>query len=94
MQKSENKIKPMYFWSDGYEEYGILRPDHKKIKEDELEADVDESENEFIFESIDKVLNKQNKIKKKKFKKLLKSEVQRALKYTEWKLLHMPNGYH
>jgi len=84
----------MYFWSDGYEEYGILRPDHKKIKEDELAADVDDDEEEFIFEPVDRDLNKQSKIKKKKIKKILKSKVQRALAYTEWKLSHIPNGYH
>ncbi len=54
MQKSENKIKPMYFWSDGYEEYGILRPDHKKIKEEELAAAVDDKEDEFLFQSTAK----------------------------------------
>ena len=74
----------MYFWSDGYEEYGILRPDHKKIKEDELEADVDENtENEFIFESVDKVSVRQ--IKKRNLHRFLKSKVQKALEYIEWK---------
>lgn len=84
MQKSENKIKPMYFWSDGYEEYGILRPDHKKIKEDELSADVnDKEENEFVFEPTNKAINKQIKLKKRRLKKFLKSEVQRALRYAK-----------
>jgi hypothetical protein len=51
MQKSENKIKPMYFWSDGYEEHGMFRNNLKKIREDEL-VDVDENEeNEFVFKS-------------------------------------------
>lgn len=94
MQKSENKIKPMYFWSDGYEEHGMFGSDLKKIREDELAADVDDKAEEFVFEPVDRALNKQSKIKKKKFKKLLKSRVQRALAYTEWKLLHIPNGYH
>jgi len=83
MQKSENKIKPMYFWSDGYKECGILEPDPKKIKEDELSSDADEVETKFIFEPADKVSVRQ--IKKRKLKKFLKSKVQRALEYIEWK---------
>ena len=83
MQKSENKIKPMYFWSDGYDEYGILGPTPKKPIKDELEADVDDSENEFIFESLDKVSVRQTK--KRKLKRFLKSRVQRALEYIEWR---------
>jgi hypothetical protein len=83
MQKSENKIKPMYFWSDGYEEYGILRPDHKKIREDELVEVAETEENEFLFEPLDTVSVRQ--IKKRKLKRFLKSKVQRALEYVEWR---------
>ena len=72
----------MYFWSDGYEEYGILRPDHKKIKEDELAADVDDKEEEFIFENVNKNKSRQNR--KRKLKKFLKSEVQRVLRYARF----------
>ena len=82
MQKSENKIKPMYFWSDGYEEYGILRPDHKKIREYELAADVDNTESEFLFEREIKKTNRQ--IKRRKLRNFLKSRVQRALRYARF----------
>jgi len=83
MNKSENKIKPMYFWSDGYEEYGIFRPDHKRLLKDELEADVDDKADEFIFEPADKVSIRQ--AKRRKLRRFLKSKVQRALEYIEWK---------
>ena len=82
MQKSENKIKPMYFWCDGYREYGILQPDHKRIKEDELLADVDEIENEFVFEPVKKVSNRQ--LKRRKLRNFLKSQVQKALRYARF----------
>jgi hypothetical protein len=84
MQKSENKIKPMYFWSDGYKEHGILDPDYKKIKKEELSADIsDTDENEFVFESSAvKVTNRQTK--RRKLRNFLKSEVQRALRYARF----------
>jgi hypothetical protein len=81
MQKSENKIKPMYFWSDGYKEFGILEPDHKKIKEDEL-VDANEEESEFIFEPTIKISNRQTK--RRKLRNFLKSEVQKALRYARF----------
>lgn len=84
MQKSENKIKPMYFWSDGYEEYGILRPDHKKIKEDELEIDVDEKEEEFIFEPIKLVKKKKKMSAKEEFKRWFKSHLERQRQNGRW----------
>ena len=83
MQKSENKIKPMYFWSDGYEEHGIFRNDLKKIREDELAAAVDSTEeSEFVFEPVTTVTNRQSK--RRKLKNFLKSEVQRALRYARF----------
>jgi hypothetical protein len=82
MQKSENKIKPMYFWSDGYEEYGILRPDHKKIKEEELAADVDDKEDEFVFDPVIKKTNRQ--AKRRKLRNFLKSEAQKALRWARF----------
>ena len=81
MQKSENKIKPMYFWSDGYKEYGILEPDPKKIKEDEL-VDVDCAENEFLFERTIIKTNKQQK--RRQLRNFLKSKVQKALRYARF----------
>ena len=74
----------MYFWSDGYEEYGILRKDHKRIREEELAAKVDDIEDKFLFEPVNKVSVRQNK--KRKLKRFLKSKVQRALDYAEWKM--------
>ena len=82
MQKSENKIKPMYFWSDGYEEHGIFRNDLKKIREDELVEVESIEENEFIFESPPPVTNRQ--AKRRRLKNFLKSEVQRALRYARF----------
>lgn len=49
MQKSENKIKPMSFYSDGYKEYGILESSHGKPNEEELEADESSCENNGKF---------------------------------------------
>lgn len=85
MQKSENKIKPMYFWSDGYEEYGILRPDHKKIREDEFAAAVDSTEeNEFVFEPI-KAIKKKKKISaKQEFKRWFRAHLERQRQNDRW----------
>lgn len=83
MQKSENKIKPMHFWSDGYEEHGIFRNDLKKIREDELAAAVDSAEeNEFVFEPVVLVANRQ--AKRRKLRNFLKSKVQKALRYARF----------
>ena len=73
----------MYFWSDGYDEYGILGKDPKKPTKDELEADVDDKSDEFIFEPSDKVSIRQDKRRKRR--RFFKSKVQRALEYVEWK---------
>lgn len=85
MQKSENKIKPMYFWSDGYEEYGILRPDHKKIREDELTAAVDETEeNEFVFEPIKPIKKKKKISAAQEFKQWFRAHLERQRQNGRW----------
>lgn len=73
MQKSENKIKPMYFWSDGSDEYGILGPTPKKPIKDELEADVDNVENELEIENKGKFIKRS--IKRRSLKAFLKKKV-------------------
>ena len=71
----------MYFWSDGYEEYGILRPDPKRIRDEEL-VDVNGEENEFVFEPVAKASNRQDK--RRKLRNFLKSKVQKALRYARF----------
>lgn len=80
MQKSENKIKPMYSWGDSDEEYGLFRNDLKKIRDEEI-VDVDEAEDEFEFEQHSKIISRQSK--KRTLKNFLrrKAEFFRRHKY-------------
>ena len=71
----------MYFWSDGYKEYGVLSPDPKRITEEEL-LDVDAEEAEFVFERVNNVTNRQ--AKRRKLRNFLKSEAQRALRWARF----------
>lgn len=72
----------MYFWSDGYKEYGILSPDPKRIKEDELVDVTDDNVPAYVFAPIVKKTNRQTK--RRKLKNFLKSEVQKALRYARF----------
>lgn len=83
MNKSENKIKPMSFWSDGYKEYGLLEPDPKRIKDDELVDITEDNVPEYVFEPPKKCTKRSAKRKSLKgFVRSLEEKMRQNKRYT------------
>ncbi len=81
MQKSENKIKPMYFWSDGYKECGVLEPDPKKIREEELVDVTDDNVSEYVFEHPPARKKKRKISVEEEFKRWFRAHLERRKHY-------------